>query len=110
MSELTVKMIRGTDEIMDGENYHPILGGRDLENPPDWEGYLGYFKETANPYFETLKQFVIDHGYVGSTGEEMDDSVFEFSDGVVYGFSWRGWGDFMQAVVGKREGYMKYYM
>lgn len=110
MKELTVKMVVPTDEIMEGKTYQHILGGRDLENPPNWEGFLNYYKENVHQYFEVLKQFVIDHGYVGSTGEQMDDHVFEFSDGVVYGFSWRAWGDFMQAVVGKREGYMAYYM
>ena len=110
MSELTVNMIRCTDEVMENEQYEPILGGIDLENPPDWQGYLDYFIPEVHPRLELLKQYVIDNGLLGSTGEAMNDHAFKFSDGIIYGFTWRAWGDFMQAVVNKQEGYMTYYI
>lgn len=108
MNTLTVKLIESREDIDDKEIV--IMGGRDLENPLDWNGYLDYFKPEAHPYLETLKQFVIDNGLVGTTGAYHNENAFEFSDSTIYSFTWRAWGDFMQAVVGKREGYMTYYM
>lgn len=110
MDKLTVKIIPCTDDVMDLENYEVITGGIDLENPPDWKGYLDYFVEEVHPYLEALKEFVTEEGWIGSTGQHHNEHAFEFSDGTIYGFTWRAWGDFMQAVVGKREGYMTYYM
>ena len=110
MDKLTVKIVECTDELMDLEQYEVIMGGRDLENPPDWNGYLEYFIPEVHPYMETLKKFVTEEGLIGSKGQHHDTNAFEFSDGTIYGFTWRAWGDFMQAVVGKREGYMTYYM
>ena len=46
----------------------------------------------------------------GYTAKDINGWVFKFSDNKVWGFSWKGWGDFMQSIVDKREGYMKYYM
>lgn len=107
--KLTVDMVNDEFDSEDS-NYYPIMGGRDLENPPDWKGYLDYFIDDVHPHLEALKQYVIDNGLLGSTGQELDGKAFQFSDGTIYGFSWRAWGDFMQAVVGEREGYMAYYM
>jgi hypothetical protein len=110
VAELTVKMIPDPEHGTEDEKYVIIPGGQDLENPPDWTGYLEYFVAEAHPYLEVLKQYVIDEGLVGTKGEYHNSNAFLFSDGTTYGFTWRAWGDFMQAVVGKREGYMAYYM
>lgn len=109
LANLTVEKVEDTFDAND-PMYNVILGGRDLENPPDWEGYLEYFKEEAHPYLEVLKKYVTSEGLLGSTGQDLNNDAFKFSDGTVYGFTWRAWGDFMQAVVGEREGYMTYYM
>jgi hypothetical protein len=38
------------------------------------------------------------------------EHFLQFSDSKTISFTRRAWGDFVQAVVGKREGYMAYYM
>jgi hypothetical protein len=37
------------------------------------------------------------------------DHYLEFSDGRTLSFTFRAWGDFAQAVVNQREGYLSYY-
>lgn len=93
-----------------GEGYTPILGG-DNSNPT-WEEYMSYVKDEYKPHFELIKKAIEDNGWIGMTGEQQQDEniSFKFSDGVHFGFSWRAWGDLMQAIVNKREGYMEYYM
>lgn len=86
----------------------PLLGGR--EDNPTWEEYLSEIKNEYIPHFEVMKEKIEKENLIGSTGQEMNDVGFLFSDGKGICFSWRGWGDFMQAIIGKREGYMAYYM
>lgn len=86
-----------------------IMGG----NPdnPTWEEYLQDFNEKYHPHFELLKKAIYELEWVGETADSIaNDYSFVFSDGIKLSFSWRAWGDLMQAIVGKREGYMTYYM
>jgi len=85
-----------------------IMGG-DQSNP-SWKEYLRGFKEEFQPHMVLIKQYLEKNGLVGECASEIADKKhFEFNDGEKIGFTWRAWGDLMQAVVGKREGYMKYY-
>ena len=94
----------------DGSKGHHIFMGGDDTNPT-WEEYLGQWKEELQPRFTAIRGAIEDAGLVGVTaGEWCNGHYFSFADGVTMGFSWRAWGDLMQAIVGKREGYMAYYM
>ena len=92
----------------DDDNYIPIIGG-DSSNP-SWQEYLDDYKDEFKPHILLLREAIKENGMVGYTGQDADNLYFKFSDGIVFGFSWRGWGDLMQAIVDKQEGYMAYYM
>lgn len=94
----------------DKDNCISLMGG-DTSNP-SWEEYLNRYKDEYKPHFVLIKNAIEENGWVGMTGEEMQNEniQFQFSDGKAIGFSWRAWGDLMQAIVNKKEGYMKYYM
>lgn len=90
-------------------NYDPIMGG-DPRNPT-WEEYVDQYLEEFQPHIELMKDGITKLGWVGETGgNKANDTFFVFSDGTSIGLTWRAWGDFMQAIVGKQEGYMAYYM
>jgi len=92
-----------------GREAEPILGG-DMSNPT-WDEYLAGFKEEWQPHIKAVRKAIEEANYVGITAENFcNDHWFKFSDGKALSFSWRAWGDLMQAIVGKREGYMTYYM
>jgi len=94
------------------DKYHSIMGG-DSSNPT-WEEYLKDAGKEWIEHFELIKEAIMnpENNMYKITGEEKQDRgiSFKFSDGNHWGFSWRAWGDLMQAIVGKREGYMTYYM
>jgi hypothetical protein len=94
------------------ESYHSIMGG-DNSNPT-WEEYMANAGDEYKHHLELIKEAILnpDNELYKITGEEKQERgiSFKFSDGQHWGFSWRAWGDLMQAIVGKREGYMKYYM
>lgn len=86
-----------------------MLGG-DSSNP-SWDEYLADYKDEFQPHVILMKKCIEENNLVGETGGKMaNDWCFKFSDGYVFTLSWRAWGDFMQAVVNKKEGYMAYYM
>jgi hypothetical protein len=87
---------------------HTILGGD--SNNPTWQEYLDDYKDEFKPHIELIRKAIEANYMVGYTGQDADDLYFKFSDENVFGFSWRGWGDLMQAIVNKKEGYMAYYM
>lgn len=89
-------------------DYMPMMGG-DSTNP-SWEQYLNDFKDEYKPHVLLLRKCIEENGLVGETGQFADDLAFKFSDGQIWGFTWRAWGDLMQSIVDKNEGYMKYYM
>ena len=86
-----------------------IMGG----NPdnPTWEEYLEDFNEKYHPHFELIKKALHELEWIGETADKKANYYgFVFSDDTKISFSWRAWGDLMQAIIGKREGYMAYYM
>lgn len=104
-SKLTVEILYNSDE-----EAH-IFSGGDSRNL-SWEEYLDEFKEDFKPHVRLLKEALEKAGHIGVTGEGQQNLgiTFKFSDGQHWGYTWRGWGDMMQAIVNKREGYMRYYM
>jgi len=106
---LSVQIVRGVDENKkEGEDVFIFMGG-DSTNP-SWEEYLEQFTEKYKPHILLVKKAIEQNGMVGYTGEDAQEYYFEFSDGEIWGFTWRGWGDLMQSIVDKKEGYMAYYM
>jgi hypothetical protein len=106
--ELTLQVLHNADR----DGVHSIMGG-DSSNPT-WEEYLQNADPKFRAHLELIKAAIEDpaNGLYGITGEQKQDLgiTFKFSDGEHWSYSWRAWGDLMQAIVGKREGYMTYYM
>lgn len=94
--------------LINAGEFDVIMGGNQLNL--SWKEYLEGWKEKYHPHIKLLKKFIIENGMVGATGKEQNHWSFKFSDDVHLGFTWRAWGDFMQAIVNKKEGYMRYYM
>lgn len=93
----------------DREVWHIVLGG-DTSNPT-WDEYLGQYYVRAQSELRAIRECIEREGLVGRhAGDVCNDNHFKLSNGHRWGFSWRAWGDLMQAIVGKREGYMTYYM
>lgn len=104
MSEITAKIIATTGDVD-----HTIFGG-DPSNPT-WEEYLAQWKDEAKPHIIAIRKAIEESEWMKASADQFcNNHRFECSDGVTYGFTWRAWGDLMQAIVGKREGYMAYYM
>jgi len=89
-------------------DYEPMLGGD--SNSPTWEEYLNDYKPEYRPHILLLRKLIEENGLIGETGSFANDLSFKFSDGQHWGFTWRAWGDLMQSIVDKKEGYMAYYM
>ncbi|KKM79563.1 hypothetical protein LCGC14_1348550 [marine sediment metagenome] len=87
----------------------PLMGGMDTN--PTWDEYLDIFEDDFQPVLKAIREAVEREGHIGKTGDQFCNyHHFLISDGQRVAFSWRAWGDFMQAIVGRREGYMTYYM
>lgn len=100
--ELTVSNVHPDNECV-------IMGG--MSHNPTWEEYLIGYKKEFIPHMELIKKAIEELDLIGETAQDYSDGTcFVFSDEIAIGFTWRAWGDLMQAIVGKREGYMKYYM
>lgn len=68
------------------------------------------YKEEFKPYIIAIRECIERCGLIGKAANEIGEGLhFVFEDGVRIAFTWRGWGDLLQAIVGKREGYMAYY-
>jgi hypothetical protein len=93
----------------DKEDHYIMLGG-DRSNP-GWNEYLQKYEEEYRPYIRGIRECARREGIVGTTGGQMaNNHHFAFEDGTRISFSWRAWGDLMQAIVDENEGYMRYYM
>lgn len=107
---MTCEVTNDKPEYGVNPKYHIISGGLGY-NPKDFEEYLDVFKDETQPYLRLIKEVIVDNGMLGYTAEQCcNETLFKFSDGTYISFTWRGWGDLMSAMVGKGEGYMKYYM
>ena len=103
--KLTVEVVNDQQD----KNISIIMGGR--QDNPTWYEYLEQYNEEGKGKIELIKEYIINSEFYQMTAEHFcNDNIFRFSDGTEIGFTWRAWGDLMQAIVGKREGYMKYYM
>ena len=97
------------DREVSKENDKTIMGGD--PSSPSWKEYLNGWKKEDRPYVVGIRKAIKEAGILGKVAGEMaNDTWFEAEDGVRFGFSWRAWGDLMQAIVNKNEGYMSYYM
>ena len=87
------------------------LGG-DSSNPT-WKQYLLSYKNELQPYISAIKECIKRNEMVGKYASEIysttADLHFVFEDGTRFAYTWRAWGDLMQSIVDKREGYMRYY-
>ena len=83
--------------------------GGDQSNP-SWDDYIASFTEDFSPYIRSVRKYVRDNDMVGMTGQQQNELYFAFDDGTEITFTWRAWGDLMQAIVDESEGYMTYYM
>lgn len=102
MSELTVEMVKGDGGV-------PLMGGNPVAL--SWDEYRDLFYEKYRPHVDALRAEIEARGLVGTTADKVcNDHFWRFSDGEEWAFTWRAWGDLMQAIVNKREGYMAYYM
>lgn len=105
---LTVEVVHNYNPSEGEKNPFVQLGGD--SNNPTWEEYLADYKDEYKPHVLLIKKYIEENGMLGYTGQDADDISFKFSDGEVWGFTWRAWGDLMQAIMDKKEGYMAYYM
>ena len=94
----------------EAEDCHIYMGGDSSD--PTWKEYLDGFKLKYRPYIRGIRKALEEAGMVGTlAGDHCNDTWFQSCDGnFAISFTWRAWGDLMQAIVGKREGYMRYYM
>lgn len=106
---MRVELKKG-DYLYDPEIYpnNYIIAGGNSYNPT-WPQYLLGYNRQSRKYFSCIRQYIIDFNLLGTPGSAMNDNYFEFSDSTIIAFTWRAWGDLMQAIVGKREGYINYY-
>ena len=87
----------------------PFMGG-DSSNP-NWEEYLNSFKDQYKPHILLIKKSIEENRLIGENASHYANEIcFKFSDGECWSFTWRAWGDLMQAIVNKKEGYMAYYI
>jgi hypothetical protein len=97
------------DVNQDNINHLPIMGG--MSDPPTWDEYLDSFIDKYQPHFLLIKESIEKNNLIGETASNYANYIaFSFSDGIYITFSWRAWGDLMQSIINKKEGYMKYYM
>jgi len=79
---------------------------------PTWKEYLNEYDENFISRVKLIRKSIENNGLIGYTGYKIQELgiSFKFSDGVHFAYTLRAWGDLMQAIVGKREGYNAYYM
>ncbi len=105
MKKLTVEVVQDEQD----ENIVIVTGGR--ADNPTFEEYISDLTPEWKEKMKVLKYFLKESEYYKITADRFcNDNHFRFSDGREIGFTWRAWGDLMQAIVGEREGYMTYYM
>jgi hypothetical protein len=91
------------------KNKQIIVNGGNPNNPI-WGEYIDSFPKTIQPYLIEIRKVIEKNHWENKTGEEMNKTLFEFIDGVTFGFTWRAWGDFTQSINYQRDGYLKHYM
>lgn len=105
MKKLTVEIVMDQKD----QDMITLLGGNDRN--PTWDEYISDFKPEYHKKMNLIKECIKKSDWYLKTADKFcNDNHFRFSDGTEIAFTWRAWGDLMQAIVGKREGYMTYYM
>ena len=107
--KMSIEMYDATEEQVKDEKYHIQLGG-DRSNPT-WDEYFQQFYPEWQTYIEGIRECLLASDLMGKCANEIDNDNLHFvaEDGHTFAFSARAWGDLMQAIVGRREGYMAYY-
>lgn len=81
-----------------------------------WKDFLDAYCETAYPYFEALREEVLEKELKrgGDWHQGSDEGSPVFSDNTVAIFSYRSWGDIMAAIWSEKENkdynYMDFYV
>ncbi len=100
------------------DNHHLIALRGGLRSAPSWTEYKKIFQNHTKsrfnkdswPHLIAIKAKVIACGLLNKTASEVANHImFLTSDGYLYRYTWRAWGDLIQAIHNKREGYMTYY-
>lgn len=86
-----------------------LVSGGDLSKPI-WSEYIESYPKTIQPYVLEIRKVIEHNNWHSKTGEDMNMTLFEFLDGVTFVFTWRAWGDLIQALHYQREGFYKHYM
>lgn len=85
-----------------------ISGG--MDDPPTWTEYLAFMPMDLTPYLCGIRAAIEAEKLTGVAASDFCNyHYWEADDGVRIVFTWRAWGDLMQAIVGKRQGYWSYY-
>lgn len=97
----------GTENYSDPE--WVVLSGGDPENP-NWHEFVEGHERVLRLRLEAARRWLMARADGIPLAEDWCDGHYlEFSDGRKIAFTWRGWGNFAQAAVDKREGYRTYY-
>jgi len=104
--ECKMEFYASPDELPDAAFYP--LGG--FEPSPNWAEYVLQYDEDLWPYLEAARQWALGLEAWPGASDFAGENYLAFSDGGSIVFSWRAFGDFLQAVAGRREGYLEYYL
>jgi len=84
--------------------------GGDKRNPT-WGEYIEKWPDHEREEIEAIRSAVEASAFRRSTAANFcNGHFFELSNGHTVRFTWRAWGDLIQAMEGKREGYLAYYI
>lgn len=97
------------DSKIPGITPKEIVNGGDPHSPL-WDKYLSMFLPERQQYISLIADTIRENGLVGAKSKIAIDYYFGFNDGVNIAFTARAWGDLMQAIVNRSEGYLKYYL
>ena len=90
-------------------NYYIERGG--IDPAPSFKEYLDRYKEEYQPQILAIKKAVEEADLLNTAASEIANKIwFELSDDTAQAFTWRAWGDLIQSIRNKREGYMAFYM
>jgi hypothetical protein len=92
----------------DGKNHFCLWGG--LEPAPTWKKYVKMHGSAVKPLLEAGRLWLLAReGEIPNAIDWAATHYLAFSDGRTLSFTDRAWGDFAQAVVDMREGYLSYF-
>jgi len=96
------------DKYQPNINYFIQLGG--INPAPSFNEYLNRIEDKYQSHILAIKKAVEEADLLNTAANEICNHIwFELSDGNAIAFSWRAWGDLIQSIRDKREGYMAFY-